>query len=145
MTSSMSIATEESPVRIVLDTNILVSAIGFGGKPRTILEMALEKKVKGITSSILLAELEDVIVKKFPELEKDLEHILQRSRRKFRIVKPKDSITVTTDEPDNRVLEAAVTGDCEYIITGDKELLALGSFKGIQIVTPQEFLLAIAS
>lgn len=136
----MNIDTAESPVRIVLDTNILISAIGFGGKPRHILRLILDKQLTAVTSAVLLAELEDVITKKFPTLEKAFPRISKQIRKRFHIVKPKKTIRALTDEPDNRVLEAAVTGRCTYLVTGDKELLNLGIYKNIKIVSPEVFL-----
>lgn len=127
-------------VKIILDTNILISALGFGGKPREILRLVLDKKLKASSSTTLLAELEDIISKKFPKLATDFEKINKQLRKKFKIVRPKVSINILQDEPDNRLLEAALEGNCQYIITGDKELLELRSFKGIRIMTADEFL-----
>lgn len=137
---SMSIDTAVNPVKVVLDTNIIISGIGFGGKPRKILHLALENKIKSVTSAVLLAELEDVITKKFPKLASYLELIHRKIKKKFLIVKPKKSLFVVGDEDDNRVLEAAVEGDCEYIITGDQDLLRLNSFRKIEIVNSERFL-----
>lgn len=130
----------ENPVKIVIDTNIIISAIGFGGKPREILQLVLEKKVQAITTPVLLAELGDVVEKKFPKLSNDFEKIFRQIRKKFLIVKPQMSIHILEDEPDNRVLEAAVKGKCTYIVTGDKELLNLGVFRKIKIVKANQFL-----
>ena len=129
--------------RIVIDTNILISAIGFGGKPRETLRLVLDRKLKAVSSPILLAEFEDVISKKFPQLARQLERIMKQLRKKITTVKPRISFHVLKDEPDNRVLEAAIEGKCQYIVTGDKELLELGSFRGIKIVTADTFLNSI--
>lgn len=131
---------DENPVKVLLDTNIIISALGFGGKPREILQLVLDKQIKAITSSILLAELEDVITKKFPLLSTNFERINKQIRKKFKIVKPKVSLHIIKDEDDNRVLEAAVEGMCDYIITGDNELLELSLFKNIKIVSANQFL-----
>lgn len=137
----MSIGTAENPVKIVIDTNIIISAIGFGGKPRKILKLILENKIKAITSPILLAELEEVINKKFPKLADNFEFINRKLRQKFRLVRPRNTVNILKADPDdNRVLEAAVQGNCKYIVTGDKKLLELSSFKNIQILTTDEFL-----
>jgi predicted nucleic acid-binding protein len=61
----------------------------------------------------------------------------------FTIIYPPQEIHVARDEDDNRVLEAAVTGHCHYVITGDFDLLALGIFKNITIVKPDTFLAII--
>ena len=131
------------PVRVILDTNILISAIGFGGKPREILRFCLENKVKAITSQILIAELQEVISKKFPELIYKLDQIQRRINKKFKKVQPKNILKILNDEDDNRVLEAAAEGKCSYIITGDKELLDLRVFKNIKIVTVDQFLKSV--
>jgi len=137
----MSIGTAKNPVKIVIDTNIIISGIGFGGKPREILQLILDNGVKAVTSQILQAELEDVIAKKFPKLSANFELINKKLRQKFRVVRPKDTINVLKADPDdNKVLEAAVSGNCKYIVTGDRELLKLGVFQNIQIVTAEQFL-----
>lgn len=129
-----------NPVKVILDTNILISSIGFGGKPRKILHLILDDEIEAIISPILLAELEDVINKKFPKLAYSLSSINRQIQNKFKIVKPKRSLFVARDDDDNRVLEAALEGKCAYIITGDKDLLDLKTFKNIEIVTPDTFL-----
>lgn len=125
---------------VLLDTNIIISAIGFGGIPRKILSLVLEKRICAVSSPVLLAELEDVIAKKFPFLVSELNTIQRQIKRKFMLVVPKKSLHVVKDEADNRVLEAAVEGNCRYIITRDKELLALETFRKVKIVTSGQFL-----
>src|SRR5260221_7150627 len=124
----------ERKVKVVLDTNILISALGFGSKPREILQLVLDKKIKAISSPILLAELDDVISKKFPLFANKLDQIHKQLRKNMMIIKPKFGLHTVQDEPDNRVLEAAVEGKCKYIITGDNDLLELKKFKNISIV-----------
>lgn len=141
----MSIGTAANPAKVTLDTNIIISGLGFGGKPREILDLILDNKIKAVTSPILLAELEDVITKKFQKLAYSIEPINKQIRKKFKIVKPKITLLVVKDEPDNRVLEAAIEGDCKYIVTGDKELLRLGTYQSVKIVTADQFLKLIKS
>ena len=129
-----------SPVKVILDTNIIISGIGFGGKPREILHLITEDEIKVVTSSILIAELEDVIAKKFQKLSDDFNLIKDQIKSKFEIVKPEKSLFIVRDEDDNRVLEAALEGRCNYIVTGDKDLLNLKTFKNIKIMRPDEFL-----
>lgn len=132
-----------SVVKVLLDTNVIISAIGFGGKPRDMLALVLKNRIRAVTSPVLLAELEDVINKKFPLLTVEYKRINRLIRKKFKIVEPKKSLRILHDEPDNRVLEAATQGKCSYIITGDKELLKLGHFQKIKILSTDEFLLEI--
>lgn len=136
----MNLDTDENLIRVVLDTNILVSAILFGGKPEKIMSLVIEEKLTGVTSSILISELKEVFSKKFPSSQSDLQIILKNIEDIFTIVQPKKTINIVKDEDDNRVLEAAIEGKCNYIVTGDKELLKLNSFKGIKILTSDDFL-----
>lgn len=130
-------------VRVVLDTNVIVSAVGFGGKPQKTLLNVLVKKVQGVISSTLLAELEEILSKKLILPKEDIELTLEEIRNEFIIVRPRETLHIVKDEDDNRVIEAAVSGNCTYIITGDKELLNLKIFKKIQILTPNQFLSTI--
>ncbi len=138
----------EKPPKVILDTNILISALIYGGKPEQIYNLVLEKRITAAISSILLVELTETLIKKF---RFDLIRIVQLEkiiRKHFKIVHPNKTINIVGDEDDNRVLEAAIEGKCSYIVTGDQELLDLGSFKGmskalsdeIKLLTADQFL-----
>lgn len=126
--------------RVVLDSNILISAYIFGGKPENILQLVIAEKIQGITSQNLITEFLDVLRKKFGVSQSEIIEIQNEIQETFEIVYPSETLHIVNDEPDNRVLEAAIQGNCNYIITGDKELLKLGSFQNIQILTADEFL-----
>lgn len=126
--------------KIVLDTNVLISGVVFGGKPREILEMVRNKELLGITSPVLLAELGDVLSKKIMYPKSKVLQVEKKMRKIFRVVHPIKPISAVADDDDNRVLEAAIEGKCEYVVTGDKDLLDLRNYKGIKILTPGEFL-----
>lgn len=136
----MSSGTKEKLSRVVLDTNVLVSALGFNGKPNQVLTLALEKRIQAVTSPVLLVELQEVINKKFPAIEPKLSLIIKRITKRFTIVQPNKALHILKDEDDNRVLEASIEGKCDVIITGDKELLELAHFQDIEIITPEKFL-----
>src|SRR5579871_3895462 len=98
-------------VKVVLDTNILISSIVFGGKPKQILQLVLDQNVIAITSPILLAELREVLSKKFYLIPPMIVTItIQEIEDNFIVVQPKKSLSVLHDEPDNRILEAALEG-----------------------------------
>lgn len=138
----MNLGMGANPLRIVLDTNILISAIHFGGKPRMILDLVEESNsaIKAITSPVLLAELGETFAKKFNFDQDHIREIKSIIEDGFEIVYPKKELRVTRDKDDNRVLEAAMEGNCEYIVTGDKDLLLLKDYKCIKIVTSEQFL-----
>lgn len=136
----MNLDIKKNSIKVLIDTNILVSALGFGGKPRQILLLILDRKIKAVTSPILFAEFHEIVSKKFPLLASQLELIENKLNKVFLKVNPKESINIVRDLDDNRVLEAASVGECQYIITGDKDLLDLKYYNKIIILTASDFL-----
>lgn len=129
-----------SLIAAVIDTNVLISALLFGGKPREVFQMVIDRKVHAISSPALLSELLDVLAKKFLFPRQKLLLVERKMTKIFTMVYPAEHVDVLVDKADNRVLEAAYEGQCRYIVTGDKALLKLGSYKSISIVTSEQFL-----
>lgn len=136
----MNLDMAEKPPKAVLDTNILISALVYGGKPEQVYNLVLEKQITAITTNILVAELLEGLIKKFNFEQRRIEQLERIIKKHFIVVRPKKIIKLARDEDDNRVLEAAVEGDCSYVVTGDKDLLELESFNKIKIVTSEDFL-----
>ncbi len=127
--------------RVVLDSNVVVSGLGWSGAPAKILDAALNDRLVLLTSPLLLAELRRVLG--YPKLAKvigDAQQLVDLVEESSVVVLPTRTLAVVGDESDNRVLEAAVEGAADYIVSGDGDLLELGSFEGIPIVTPATFL-----
>ena len=130
----------KKPPKIVLDTNLIISALIFAGKPQQVYNLILEKQIIGITSPILLAELTEVLTKKFNFELIRVEQLEKIIKKHFKMVIPKQTVKILQDIDDNRVLEAAAEVKCNYIVTGDKDLLTLKTFHQIKILTPNDFL-----
>ena len=131
---------KKAQVRSVLDTNILISAIIFGGNSEKIIESVQENKITAITSHVLLSELTEVLVKKFHFTPDKIYLVEELIKENFTIVQPSEIVNIVRDKDDNRVIEAAIKGKCQYIVTGDRDLLELKTHKEIKIVTPEIFL-----
>lgn len=134
-------------LRAVIDTNVVVSAaISAGGSPRRIVNSALRGFFVALTSDPLLTEFEDVATRahaigKYPGLLKQSSRIGQFLSGRSVGNPPRLDQTVVREHPaDDRVLECAVAGKADYIVSGDRHLLALQEFQGIPIVNPREFL-----
>jgi uncharacterized protein len=125
-------------VRAVLDTNVLISAFVFpGGAPEHVYRRGLEGRLTLITSRPLLSELGRVLTEKFDWEASYAEEVLTQLVRLAVVVDPTEQITdITNDPADNRVLEAAADGDAEIIVSGDRHLLTLGTWRGIRILRP---------
>lgn len=128
------------PIRVVLDSNILISAYVYGGKPELFLKLIIAEQAHGIISPTLKDEFLGVLRKKFGVSPSEILEIQNEMDVSFDTVYPKDTFHTVQDEDDNRVLEAAVEGMCDYIITGDKELLDLGIYRKIKLVSADQFL-----
>jgi len=129
-------------IKIVLDTNVLISAIVFGGKPRKIMESIFEGSVNLILSREILDELEGVLCrKKFGMSPQVVRNISNELESLCDIVVPECRIVVMTSDPyDNMILECATEAKADYIVSGDAHLLDLCEFEGIKIVNPARFL-----
>lgn len=126
--------------RAVLDTNVIVSGLGWRGVPAAILDAVADDRLVLVTSAPLLAELRRVL--EYPRLAKVIQGGAQLAdlvAASGVVVSPSRVLTVVRDDDDNRVLEAAIEGAADYIVSGDADLLDLGSFQGIPIITPGEF------
>jgi len=127
--------------RLVLDTNVLISGLLFGGPPRALLQLALEGEVGLAMSAPLVAELERVLKAKFPERLRAIRDTLQALSEFTKLVVPREQVEAIPEDPsDNRVLECAVSAHADAIVSGDRHLLALKAFRGIPIRSPQAFL-----
>ena len=129
-------------MKAVLDSNILVSGFLFGGIPLKIIRAALEKQFIYVTSPDLMKEAENTLSSsKFGLTIREIEDLTQPLFETAEVVVPKERVTVIQRCPaDNRVLECAVAGSCDAIVTGDKrDLLRLGSYRSIKILTPRVF------
>lgn len=129
-------------MKVVLDTNILISSFVFGGKPRIIFELiAVNKTISGITSVALLSELLGILKNKFDYSRKELAKIQEIISENFTIVNPQKIPTTIKNDPfDNRVLAIADLKPVDYILSGDNHLLKLRHYKNIPIITPHKFL-----
>lgn len=128
--------------RIVLDTNVLISAILFNGPPRTILELLINGSISCSLSLAILDELRDVLQRpKFGFAPEQALHVLEELHTVCDVINPASRIDrVTADPDDNIILECAVESKADYIISGDGHLLAVTTFRGIPIVSPSGYL-----
>lgn len=130
-------------IRILLDTNVYVSAILFNGKPRLILEDIIEEKINAFMSNEILKELEDTLSKPKFKLTNDfIQIVILEVRDITRLTNPtplKNYLDLR-DRDDYHILEAAYSAKVDYLITGDKDLLSLKKIREFKIVTPEEYL-----
>jgi len=123
-----------------LDTNIFLSALMFGGSPEVLVRAARAGRIQLFTSPQILAELAMILKKKFAWSGEDVVEAVIAVGRHADMVKPRQRLGVLDDEPDNRILECAVEGKADYIVSGDHHLLRLKRFGSIAILGASELL-----
>jgi uncharacterized protein len=128
-------------LRVVADTNVLISALMFGGLPGSFLDLALSRAFLLVTSSALLDELDEKLRGKFEVTGDDAEMIRLRLLNSSLVAEPTITLKVIANDPDDdRVLECAIASGADFVVSGDRHLLRLGSFRGIRIMTVRQFL-----
>jgi putative PIN family toxin of toxin-antitoxin system len=127
-------------MRVVLDSNVYLSAVLFGGNPRFIIEAAQAGLFEIASSSAVCAEVERVLREKFGWPQGRIDEAGSVLWRRATQVSPAVRIDDCSDPDDNRVLECAVASEADAIVTGDHHLLALHPYGGIAIVNPRRFL-----
>ncbi|MEK6775987.1 MAG: putative toxin-antitoxin system toxin component, PIN family [bacterium] len=128
-------------MRVVFDTNIFVSALVIpGGRADDAMQRVIEETDQLILSRAIIHELLTVLSRKF---DRDKEELARVAVYLFEIgerVEPKKQISVLEDEADNRILECAIAGKADVIVTGDRAMLRLGEYEGIKIINLSQYL-----
>jgi putative PIN family toxin of toxin-antitoxin system len=121
--------------------HFFISALMFGGLPGAFLDLAILGAFTLVVSAVPLDELDEKLRLKFMITSDDAAAIRAKLENVAEIVSPSMVLTAIADDPDdNRVLECAVTGQTDYIVSGDRHLLTLTTYDGIPIMTVRQFL-----
>lgn len=127
--------------KVVLDTNVYISAVLFGGNPEEIRKLSKEGKIEVLISEAIISEIADVLRRKFNWESWQISQLIDDIREVSTLIIPRQSISLIADDADNRILECALEGNAQYIISGDKRhLLPLKGYRDIRILSPDEFL-----
>ena len=128
-------------MKVVFDTNILVSALVFpGGSGEAALRRIVEERDQLVISKLVLDELLGILGRKFARDAEELAHAAVFLSELGVVVKPRQRLRVLKDDPDNRILECAVAERADAIVTGDKALLELDEYRGVRILSLREYL-----
>ena len=140
----MKLFTRQGKTKLVLDTNILVSAlIAKEGQPAKVFEKLILEEVENSTSKEIISELKEVLARK--EITKRTtsnarKFILRQYLNNSIQVLPKIKVNAVEHGSDNKFLEVAVEAKARFIITGDQHLLKLKKFREIKIIKAKEFM-----
>lgn len=129
-------------LRIVLDTNILISAVIAEGRPRDLLKMAIQRRYLLIKSKETVEEFAEVLQRpKFDMTKKEVTKAKNVLIKTGKTIKVTSKRTVIAEDPDDDILiNTALDGNADYIVSGDPHLLGLSKYKNIEIITVDDML-----
>lgn len=127
--------------KIIIDTNNLISALGWEGKSRVLFHRVTKGEFQLFVSVDQLAEIKRVL--RYPKLKftnNQISRFLTILSEIAKIIQIKRRINIVRDPDDNMLIEAAIESKALYIITGDDDLLTLKEYNGVKIISVSEFL-----
>ena len=133
-------------MRVVLDTNVIISALNFPGNERMVLELALRGRFEFFLSLFILEEVAGVLTRKFGWNEERTAQAIRILESAATVIEPpRLEEVIEGGHADNRVLECAVAANADYLVTGDRRhLLPIGEHRGTTIVNAPRFLSVLA-
>ena len=126
--------------RIVPDTNIVISAVFWSGKPYKVVSKGLEGEYQLLTSPEIIEEVLAKLRTKFKFPEDKIEEQANILMSLYELIAPTTKVDVARDKTDNKIIECAIDGKADYIVTGDPDLLSLKEHGKIKIMSADEFL-----
>ena len=127
-------------MKIVIDTNVLISAAFWGGPPKKVIEATIQSGLNAYATADILTEYEEITAEMI-ETGKGRFHpgLYTSFLRQLTVIPSVSIVEICRDPDDNKFLSCAKDAQALYIVSGDKDLLSIGTFEGIEIVTVTEF------
>ena len=127
-------------MKIIIDTNVVISGTFFGGYPRKIIEAVVNDKVSAYASKSIINEYKEIVDEMISMKQGKLnKNILDPFIQKLIIIKPTSKIKLSRDKDDDKFIECAIDAKASYIVSGDKDLLDIKKHKNVEIVTAKRF------
>lgn len=127
-------------MKIVIDTNVLISGVFFGCFPRKILSSVVSREVTACATAEIIDEYEDIVQEMINRKQGHInKNILTPLIKSMEIIEPVTHVKICRDSDDDKFLGCAKDSHALYIVSGDKDLLVLEKYENIQIVTAKKF------
>ena len=127
-------------MRVVVDTNVVVSGVFFGGAPRRVVEAVVDSEVEAAATGEIVEEysrvVERMVQRKGGRLRSDAFQVLVS---KLEVIEPVTHVEACRDPDDDKFIGCAIDSRAVYVVSGDKDLLDMGSYGGVEMVTAAEF------
>ena len=127
-------------MRVVIDTNVVISGAFFGGIPRKIMEMAIDERFSVCANDNIVQEYKETTQEMIADKKGHInENVLSSFLRELELLSPQSSLSVCRDPDDDKFINCAIDAKAIYVVSGDKDLLSMGQVEGILMITAREF------
>ena len=127
-------------MRIVVDTNVIISGVFFGGAPRQILNAIVISKVTACATTEIVDEYLEIVDEMVSRKQGNInKNILSPLIHSLEMIEPRTQVNLSRDPDDDKFLGCAKDAKALYIVSGDKDLLVLERYENIEIITAREF------
>ena len=125
---------------VVFDTNIFISAVFWNGNSYALVKKSINQEIIVFISAYIIKEIRNVLIRDFNLQKQEIDDVINAVFYFTHLIEPKEKVQIIKEDPaDDRILECALACNANFIITYDKKLLNLKSFRNINIVNPEEF------
>lgn len=127
-------------MNIVIDTNVVISGVFFGGAPRLVLEAVVGKNVSAFATTEIVDEYNEIVAEMIHRKQGHLStSVLSPFIQNLHMIETESEIQASRDPDDDKFIECAVDSKSLFIVSGDKDLLVLENYQNIEIITAAEF------
>jgi len=127
-------------MKVLMDTNVLISAYYFKGNERRLLQLIIENKISGIISPYIILELKNIMINKFKENKEDTEKFVGKLLSVMDLTSDYKLEVDIRHEKDKTIIGSAVISDCDYLITGDNDILEVKKYNKLKIINASKFI-----
>jgi putative PIN family toxin of toxin-antitoxin system len=132
--------------RVVIDTNVIVSALLFGGTPGKLIPLWKNNEIKPFVTQKIIGEYINVLAyPKFDLVENEINYLIYNEILPyFDVIQSEENQRIVLNDPsDDKFIQCAISANADYIISGDHHLLSIAAYKGVKIVTASQFNIAV--
>ena len=127
-------------MNIVIDTNVVISGTFFGGAPRKVLEAVVSDNVSAFATTEIVDEYHEIVQEMISRKQGNLSpFVLATFIGRLHMIETTTTVSASRDPDDDKFLECAIDSKSLYIVSGDKDLLDLENYKGIEIINAADF------
>ena len=127
-------------MRIVIDTNVVISGTFFGGKPGRVIEAVDRKEVTAFATPAIIQEYKEIVEEMIAAKQGTLRTILwQKFFADLELIEETTTVSASRDPDDDKFISCAIDAEALFVVSGDDDLLSVGAYKGIEIITAAAF------